>query len=85
MGQFLAQSSEFDNSDIYRVRLFSLSLAGTTFTWFTSLAPDSITSWAQLEQKFHDYFYSGETDLRLSDLIMVIMSRCMITLEDLEI
>ena len=71
MGQFLAQSSEFGNSNIYRVRLFSLSLAITSLTWFTSLAPDSITSWAQLEQKFHDYFYSGETELWLSDLIMV--------------
>ena len=71
MGQFLAQCSEFGNSDVYRVRLFPLSLSSTAFTWFTSLAPNSITSWAQLEEKFHDYFYSGETELRLSDLIMV--------------
>ena len=29
------------------------------------------STWAQLEQKFHEYFYSGETELRLSDLTMV--------------
>jgi hypothetical protein len=42
-----------------------------TFTWFTSLAPNPIFSWAQLEQKFHEYFYSGDTELRLSHLIAV--------------
>ena len=71
VGQFLAQCSEFGNSDIYRVRLFPLSLSGTAFTWFSSLAPNSISSWVQLEQRFHEYFYSGETELRLSDLTMV--------------
>src|ERR1041385_5584376 len=71
VGQFLAQCSEFDNSDIYRVRLSPLSLSSTAFTWFTSLAPNAITSWAQLEEKFHDYFYSGESELPLSDLTMV--------------
>ena len=55
----------------FRLKLFPLSLSGTAFTWFTSLAPNSISTWAQLEQKFHEYFYSGETELRLSDLTMV--------------
>jgi hypothetical protein len=46
--------------------MFPLSLSGTIFTWFISLATNSIFIWAQLEQKFHEYFYSGDTDLRLS-------------------
>jgi hypothetical protein len=37
----------------------------------TSLAPNSIFTWAQLEQKFHEYFYSGNTELRLSHLIAI--------------
>jgi hypothetical protein len=41
-------------------------LFGTAFTWFTSLAPNSIFTWAQLEQKFHEYFYSGDIELRMS-------------------
>ena len=69
--QFLAQCSQVGTSDVYRVKLFPLSLSGTAFTWFTSLAPNSISTWAQLEQKFHEYFYRGETELRLSDLTMV--------------
>jgi hypothetical protein len=32
------------------------------------LPPNSIDSWVSLEQKFHDYFYNGEVELRLSDL-----------------
>jgi hypothetical protein len=71
IGQFLAQCSEVGTSDVFRVKLFPLSLSGTAFTWFTSLAPNSISTWIQLEQKFHEYFYSGETELRLSDLTMV--------------
>jgi hypothetical protein len=51
--------------------MFLLSLTGTTFTWFTSLGPNSIFTWAQLEQKFYEYFYSGDTELRLSHLIVI--------------
>jgi hypothetical protein len=53
------------------LRIFSLSLSGTTFTWFNSLAFNSIFTWAQLEQKFHEYFYSSETGLRLSHLTAI--------------
>jgi hypothetical protein len=51
--------------------MFSLSLSDTVFTWFTSLAHSSIFTWAQLEQKFHEYFYSGDTELRLSHLTTI--------------
>jgi hypothetical protein len=51
--------------------MFPLSLSGIAFTWFTSLAPNSIFTWAQLEQKFHEYFYSGDIKLRLSHLTAI--------------
>jgi hypothetical protein len=51
--------------------MFYLSLYGTTFNWFTSLAPNSIFTWAQLEQKFYKYFYSDDTELRLSHLTTI--------------
>jgi hypothetical protein len=44
---------------------------GTTFNWFISLAPNTITTWENLEQKFHGYFYNGEIELRLSHLAAV--------------
>jgi hypothetical protein len=54
-----------------KLRMFPLSLFGTAFTWFTSLAPNSIFTQAQLEQKFHDYFYFGDTELRLLHLTTI--------------
>nr|AAX92901.1 retrotransposon protein, putative, Ty3-gypsy sub-class [Oryza sativa Japonica Group]ABA92693.1 retrotransposon protein, putative, Ty3-gypsy subclass [Oryza sativa Japonica Group] len=68
--QFLAQCGEA-NWDTCKLCLFSLSLSSTAFAWFTSLPAYSIFSLAQLEQKFHDYFHTSETELRLSDLTSV--------------
>ena len=53
------------------MRLFPLSVSGAAFTWFISLPPNSVHTWADLEQKFHDYFFNGETELKLSHLISV--------------
>jgi hypothetical protein len=51
--------------------MFPLSLSVTAFTWFTSLAPNSVFTWAQLEQKIHEYFYSDDTEFRLSHLTTI--------------
>jgi hypothetical protein len=51
--------------------MFLLSLSDTAFTRFTSLAPNSIFAWAQLEQKFHKYICSGNIELRLSHLTTI--------------
>jgi hypothetical protein len=56
IGQFLAQLGELDDIEAFCVHLFSLSLTGTTFTWYAT--PNSILSWGILEQKFHDHFFS---------------------------
>ena len=64
----MAQLGEASSSDALRVRLFSLSLTGTAFSWFSSLPPNSVRSWNELEQKFHDHFYSGVNEAKLTDL-----------------
>jgi hypothetical protein len=71
VGQFILQCGEASANDALRLKLFSLSLSGTAFTWFTSLAANSIFTCAQLEQKFHEYFYSGDTKLRSSHLTVI--------------
>jgi hypothetical protein len=68
IGQFLAQVNDVGITDVQKIRMFLLSLTGADFNWFTSLPPNSIDSWVSLEQKFHDYFYNGEVELRLFDL-----------------
>jgi hypothetical protein len=67
--QFLAQLGELANTEAFRVRLFSLSLTGTAFTWYATLPPNSILSWGDLEQKFHEHFFSGDYELDLVDSV----------------
>jgi len=45
ISQYIAQLSEASSSNALRVRLFSLSLTGTVFSWFSSLPPNSVRSW----------------------------------------
>ena len=46
-------------------------MTGTAFSWFSSIAPNSIRNWAQLEHKFHDHFFSGDTEAKLLDLTSI--------------
>jgi len=71
ISQYIAQLGEAGSSKSLRVCLFSLSLTGTAFSWFSSLDPNSIHSWDELEQKFHDHFYSGDNETKLTDLTSV--------------
>lgn len=71
VGQFLAQLGEAGSYDAYKIRMFPLSLSGTAFSWFSTLAPDSIHTWSQLEHKFHEHLYTGDNELRLSHLTSV--------------
>jgi hypothetical protein len=68
ISQYTTQLGEVGVYNALKVRLFSLSLTGTAFAWFSSLAPGSIISWDMLERKFHDHFYSGSIQLKLTDL-----------------
>jgi hypothetical protein len=67
--QFLAQLGELADTKAFCVRLFLLSLTGTAFTWYATLPPNSILSWGDLEQKFHEHFFSGDYELYLVDLV----------------
>jgi hypothetical protein len=71
IGQFLAQINDTGITDVHKIWLFPFSLSGPAFSWFTSLVPNSTDNWPTLEQKFHEYFYNGEAELRLSDLTAV--------------
>ena len=87
ISQYVAQLGEASSSEALRVHLFSLYLTGTAFSWFSSLPPNSVRSWDELEQKFHDHFYSGVNEAKLIDLTsvkQVEMSLSMITLQDLK-
>jgi hypothetical protein len=72
VGQFLVQVSDTRITDMHKVKLFSLSLSGMAFNWFTSFAPpNSVSTWAGLEEQSHECFYNGATELKLLGLTTV--------------
>jgi hypothetical protein len=71
VSQYLTQCGEISTHDPSTTTLFALLLSGSAFNWFTSLLPNSINVWADLEKKFHKYFYTGMSELKLTDLTSV--------------
>ena len=68
---YLTQLGKASVEDAHRVRFFSLSLSGLAFTWFSSLPVNSIANWANLEKKFHTYFYTGTGEKKITDLTAI--------------
>jgi hypothetical protein len=71
MSQYLAQLGEAGSVEALPIRLFSLSLAGIAFAWFSSFPAHSIYGWEPLEWKFYEKFYSGTSEAKLADLTLV--------------
>ena len=85
--RFIMQCGEVANQDALRVRLFSMSLSGSAFTWFTTLPANSILYWADLKKEFHQFFYSGVCDMKLTDLTSLgrgMINRLLRSSKDLE-
>jgi hypothetical protein len=68
VNRFILQCGEVVNQDALKVWLFSMSLSGSAFTWFTTLPANSILYWVDLEKQFHQFFYSGTCEMKLTDL-----------------
>jgi hypothetical protein len=62
-------------SDPLRVRFFSQSLTGPAFRWYTSLGPDLIHTWKQLEEQFHIQYHSEAAEAGIIDLEQVRQKR----------
>jgi hypothetical protein len=68
IARYLMQLGEASADEAFRVRYFPLSLTGSAFQWFTSLPPQSVGTWRELEQKFHTHYFSGSIEKKLIDL-----------------
>jgi hypothetical protein len=68
IARYLMQLGEASSEEAFRVRYFSMSLMGPAFQWFTSLPPQSVSTWRELERKFHAHYFSGTTEKKLIDL-----------------
>ena len=69
VNRFIIQCGEAANRDELRVRLFSSSLSRSAFTWFISLPPNSVITWADLEKQFHKYLFSGVHEKKITDFV----------------
>jgi hypothetical protein len=75
VSQYLAQLGEASSSEALAVRMFPLSLIGTTFFMVCFIGSSSINSWYDLEKKFHEHFFSGSNELKLYHLTSVKQPR----------
>ncbi|PNY06107.1 hypothetical protein L195_g002569 [Trifolium pratense] len=71
IARFLAESGNLANNENLRMKYFPNSLTKNAFTWFTTLPPNSIHTWTQLERLFHEQFYMGQTKISLKELASV--------------
>jgi hypothetical protein len=71
VSRYLTQLREASLKEAHRVLFFALSLSGLAFTWFSSLAVNSIANWNDLEKKFHTYFYSRTGERKITDLMTI--------------
>lgn len=69
ISRFTAQCEGASHNNYYHLQLFLLSLSGMTFTWYSSLSPNSINRWDDLEHFFHDRFYTSQPYVLVVDLM----------------
>ena len=53
------------------MKYFPSSLTKNAFTWFTTLPPQSVHTWTQLERLFHEQFYMGQSKISFKKLASV--------------
>jgi hypothetical protein len=68
IARYLMQLGECSAEEAFRVRYFPASLTGPAFQWFSSLPPKSVSTWKELERKFHAHYFSGSLEKKLIDL-----------------
>ena len=59
IARYETEADDIANNEGLKLRYFPNSLTKNAFTWFTTLTPNSIHTWEQLESIFHEQFYVG--------------------------
>jgi hypothetical protein len=75
VSRYLVQLGLISVSDPLRVRFFSQSLTGPAFGWYTSLGPNSIHTWKQLEEQFHIQYHLEAVEAGIAELVQVRQKR----------
>ena len=69
VSQFMAQCGEVRQNEFHKLQLFLLSLMRTTFTWYSTLPPNYMQNWANMETSFHDRFYWPQPEATVANLM----------------
>ncbi|CAL9011774.1 unnamed protein product [Prunus brigantina] len=68
IGRLSVQCIAIENNPLLKLRLFGNSLSGQAFTWYTSLPANSVQTWEQMENFFHNYYFRIQPEVTISDL-----------------
>lgn len=68
ISRFTTQCGELSNHNFYKLRVFLNSLIGHAFIWYTNLLPNSIFTWAKIEDKFQTHFVQADLSIFMVDL-----------------
>ncbi|XP_050908553.1 uncharacterized protein LOC127122222 [Lathyrus oleraceus] len=71
IARYMTEAGDLANSENLRMKYFPSSLTKNSFTWFTTLPPNSIDTWPHLERLFHEQFYMGQTKISLTELASI--------------
>ncbi|XP_057432903.1 uncharacterized protein LOC130725716 [Lotus japonicus] len=71
IARYRLEICDLANNELLKMKYFPSSLTKNAFTWFTTLPPNSIHNWNELEGAFHEQFFRGETKVTLMDLVNV--------------
>ncbi|XP_058784446.1 uncharacterized protein LOC131659253 [Vicia villosa] len=71
IARYMTEAGDLANNEDLRMKYFPNSLTKNAFTWFTTLPPNSIDTWSQLERLFHEQFYMGQTKISLKELASI--------------
>ncbi|XP_016649672.1 PREDICTED: uncharacterized protein LOC107881103 [Prunus mume] len=75
IGKFSIQCITIENNPLLKLRLFENSLSGQAFTLYISLPANSVQTWEQMENVFHDYYFRIQPEVTISDLAALKQSK----------
>ncbi|MQM09260.1 hypothetical protein Taro_042126 [Colocasia esculenta] len=68
LAYYITAMGELAFYESYLLRYFATSLTGTIFQWYSTLRPNSIVDWVDLQKKFIDRFQTAERKVSLAEL-----------------
>ncbi|RYR41935.1 hypothetical protein Ahy_A08g038373 [Arachis hypogaea] len=69
ISRYMVKLEILANGENLKMKFIPSSLTKNAFTCFSNLRPNSIVTWAQLENTFHSQFFRGKLNVTVTDLV----------------